>query len=73
VSKSFRNLKKIVIDPEAVERLKEIQAWEKPRWFGIRNDLYAKPPGKSIGENNVVGVKDVVRPRVKFNDDPNNE
>ena len=41
------NLKIIVIDPQAVEKLKSIQAWEKPRWFGIRNDLFAKPPGKS--------------------------
>jgi hypothetical protein len=42
------NLKNIVIDPQAVEKLKQIQAWEKPRWFGIRNDLFAKPPGKSV-------------------------
>lgn len=43
-----RNLKNIVIDPKAVEKLKAIQAWEKPRWFGIRNDLFARPPGKSL-------------------------
>ena len=42
------NLKNIVIDPQAVEKLKQIQAWEKPRWFGIRNDLFAKPPGKTL-------------------------
>ena len=42
---SFSNLKKIVVDPSTVQRLRELQAREKPKWVGIRNDLYALPPG----------------------------